>query len=180
METLTSMKTVLLSLFLIYAPASFCQYRNLKIESSQVIFEHVYPVDSLDAAKVKSLLISAVPQFKDVTDIDVHDEIITAKIKNAEVDFKKYGGKWASTPTYLLHPMNANVSFYWKDGKYRVLITNVEFLMPWFGNKEEPFQLTMLLTKKNEFQQGKNITKGGAFLDRYLEDWFTVQKQSDW
>jgi hypothetical protein len=174
------MKQFLSALFLICALASVGQYSNLKIDNEQVVFDKIYQADSLEGSMVKSFLISSVPKLKDVKDILVSDEIITAKIRNAEIDFKKYGGKWANTPVFLLHPMNADVSFYWKNGRYRVLLSSIEFLMPTLGNTREPFKLTDIITKNGTFSTGKMEKRSGEFLNQYFEDWFTLEKQKDW
>ncbi|MDP9229727.1 MAG: hypothetical protein M3O67_03520, partial [Bacteroidota bacterium] len=86
---------VFLLILLIIPFLGNAQFDNLKLDKGQVYFEKVYSLDSSDAGSVERLLILNIPKLKDVGDFSKTNDIITAKIKGALIDYKKYGGNGA-------------------------------------------------------------------------------------
>lgn len=163
-------------LYLLIPVATFSQSENIKLENHQVIFEKKYVLDSLSADKVKSLLSSKIPIVKGITDYYNGGEVITAKLKNATIDYRVYGGKWATTATYLNYPFDANVSIIWKEGAYKVTVTNIVFRVPALGDIELGEAITS--KKGTIFSSNKTSVKATGYIDNYLSDLFTFKKDS--
>lgn len=171
----------LLSILLLATPFLVkAQYDNLKLENGQVYFEKVYSVDSSDAYSIERLLTMNVPKLKDVNDFNKTSDIITAKIKDALIDYKKYGGKWGNTAAFLNHPFFGEISIVWKDQKYRVTVSNMHFNTAGFGI----MKCSDLVTKKRgtELETSKGMITAGQYIEKYLSDLFLIQKSSneDW
>jgi hypothetical protein len=155
------------------------QYDYLKFENSQIFFEKVYQIDSLSLEGIENLLIIAVPKIKDLTGFEKTQEIIIAKIHNALIDYKKYGGKWGTTETILNYPFFADVSIVWKDSKYRVTVSNMYF----DANRYGTMKCTDLITNKHGtiLSTDISVVAAGQYIEKYLADLFLVkQEESDW
>ncbi len=169
-----------LGLILLLLPTSLlAQYDYLKFENSQIFFEKVYQLDSLSSEDIEQILIVTIPKIKDLSGFEKTQEIIVAKIHNAYIDYKKYGGKWGTTETILNYPFFSNVSIVWKDGRYRVTVSNIYF----DANRYGTMKCTDLLTKKKgtELSTDKSIIAAGQYIEKYLSDLFLVKQElSDW
>lgn len=156
------------------------QYENLKLEKGQVFFERVYILDSTDQSKIERLLALNIPKLKDVSEFIKQTDIISAKIKDALVDYKKYGGKWSNTAAFLNHPFFGDVSIVWKENTYRITISNMYFNTAGFGI----MKCSDLFTKKKgtEFDTSKNAVKAGVYIEKYLTDLFQLNQMNkeDW
>jgi hypothetical protein len=156
------------------------QYDNLKLDKAQVYFEKVYSLDSSDAGTVERLLTLNIPRLKDIADFNKTSDIITAKIKDALIDYKKYGGKWGNTAVFLNHPFFGDVSIVWKDKKYRITISNMYFNTAGFGI----MKCSDLFTKKRgtELDTSKTMVTAGQYIEKYLSDLFQLNetKKEDW
>ncbi len=175
---LNTMKKIILSLLLmpIFLNA---QYDHLKLENTQLFFEKVYLIDSMKTSDIEKLLLNGVPKLKDVTSIEKAQEIIMAKINNTLIDYKKYGGTWSTTAAFLNHPFYGDVSIVWKDGKYKVTISNMYFNSPGFGI----LKCTDIFTKQRgtELRTGSNAVLAGQYIEKYLSDLFLIKQYSkDW
>jgi hypothetical protein len=169
-------------LFLLYILFPFylsAQFDNLKLENTQIFFEKVYPVDSLKIGDIEKLLLTGVPKLKDVTSFEKAQDIIIAKINNTLIDYKKYGGSWGSTAVFLNHPFFADVSIVWKDGKYKVTVSNMYFNTAGFGI----MKCSDIFTKNRgtELSTNNNVVEAGQYIEKYLADLFLIkQDKNDW
>ena len=129
-------------------------------------------MDSLQSSQIQKLLTSNISKTKDLTDFNMTNEIITAKIKNAYVDYKKYGGKWGNTSAFLNHPFFGDISIIWKDQKYRVTVTNMYFDVARLGI----MKLSDLATKKKGTELGESniLIRSLQYIDNYLSDLFKI------
>jgi hypothetical protein len=155
------------------------QYDYLKFENSQIFFEKIYQIDSVSLEGIENLLIIAVPKIKDLTGFEEIQEIIIAKIHNAFIDYKKYGGKWGTTETILNYPFFGDVSIDWKDSKYSVTISNMYFDANRFGI----MKCTDLITNKHgtTLSADKSVIAAGQYIEKYLADLFLIkQEKLDW
>lgn len=143
---------------------------NLKLENKQIIFEKVYSLDSLESSKVEKILTLNIPKIQDLTDFSKTNEIIIAKISNATIDYRKYGGKWGSTSTILNYPFYCDVSVVWKDQKYRVTLTNMYF----FGNPLGNVKASEIFTSNKGTEFNHSCTKALYYIDSYLSDLFMI------
>jgi len=175
------MKKLLLIIFLspIYL---FAQekgpYNHLKLENNQVVFQEVYQYDSLSAQKIKQALAAYVPTIKGLKDYQLEGDVITGVVAGY-IDYKKYGGKWGSTATFMNHPFTANVNFIWKDGRYRATATNIVFHTAGFGDMDA----TMIFAKGKKvkvWDDRQIIIKAGEYIEQYLNELFTVKQSNNW
>lgn len=163
-----------LLLLIIFLPLfSYAQYDYLKLDNTQILFEKVYPVDTLNSSQIETLLITGVPKLKDLTDFEKPQNIIIAKIKNAQIDYTKYGGKWGSVATFVTYPLFADVSILWKDGKYKVTVNNIYFKA---GNSNI-IKCSDMLTKSKgkELDSRSGMVKAGQYIEKYLSDLFFIK-----
>lgn len=153
---------------------------NLKLENKQIIFEKVYSLDSLESSKVEKVLTLNIPKIQDLTGFSKTNEIIIAKISNANIDYRKYGGKWGNTSTILNYPFFCDVSIVWKDQKYRVTISNMYFFSNPLGNVKASEIFTS--DKGTEFNHSNICTKALYYIDSYLSDLFKISTSTkdDW
>ena len=155
------------------------QYDNLKLENTQIFFEKVYPFDSLKTSDIEKLLLTGVPKLKDVTGFEKAQDIIIAKINNTLIDYKKYGGSWGSTAVFMNHPFFGDVSIVWKDGKYKVTVSNMYFDTAGFGI----MKCSDIFTKKRgtELSTNSNAVAAGQYIEKYLANLFLIkQDKKDW
>lgn len=92
-----------------------------------LIYTQVYELPGKTQTEIKQLLIktfSNVPKLSIVQASLTDDQFVT-DIQNHMVDYRKYGGKWGSTATWIIHPFFGDATFQIKDGKYRVVVKNV-------------------------------------------------------
>ena len=104
---------------------------------------------------------------------------ITAKIINTLIDYRKFGGKWGNTSAILNHPFYGDVTVVWKDGKYKVTITNMYFNADGLGL----MKCDDLFTKSRGtvLKEGDDAVKTGRYIDLYLSDLFSIKPiSSDW
>jgi hypothetical protein len=172
------MKAILTFLFLLPLFVN-AQSENIKLENGQVFFEKIYQLDSADAKKVETLLTANIPRVKDLADFNKASDIITAKIKNSYIDYKKYGGKWVNTSVYLNHPFFCDISIVWKDNKYRVSVTNM-----YFNVSGTVAKLSEIITrnKGTELDNSKITVRALHYIDSYMSDLFKINmtNNGDW
>lgn len=153
-------------------------YHNYILFEGQVKFEKVYEVDSLSGDELGALLTRTVPMINGVTDFRKEDGLITAMLKNAKIDYKRYGARWGTTPILLNHPFNANISILWKDGKYKATLTNITFIAPNIGY----VKLDEMLTRKKgtQWDRARGATQIGGLTEQYFIDLFKLRKSAEW
>jgi hypothetical protein len=172
------MKNLLLAVIYFFPALSIAQYQYLKLENKQVYFEKVYAKDSLNESSVEKMLIQSIPRLKDLFNFKNENDLITANLKNAEVDFRKYGGHWGNTATFVQYPFSGEVQIIWKDGKYKVSVTNIVFHVQSLGDTKADEIFTS--KKGTVFSEGKNISKAGFYLEQHLSDLFEIKTKNDW
>jgi hypothetical protein len=170
---------VLFTIVLLKPTSLFSQYENLKLQNAQFYFEKTYLLDSMDKSEVEQVLLNGVPKLKDLTEFNKAPDIITAKIINTLIDYRKFGGKWGNTSAILNHPFYGDVTVVWKDGKYKVTITNMYFNADGLGL----MKCDDLFTKSRGtvLKEGDDAVKTGRYIDLYLSDLFSIKPiSSDW
>lgn len=173
------MKTIFTFLFLLPC-ICFAQdnpYQYFKLTDGIVTFEKVYEVSDTNT-NVERLLTLNVPKIPGIFEYNKTNEIITAKLKGVEIDYKKFGGKWANTWTAVLHPMYADVIIVWKDRKYRVTVSNIIFI-PIAASFS--LGLTDGMTKKGGtmFDDSKIILRSSKYVETTLSNLFEIKENND-
>lgn len=91
-------------------------------------------------------------------------------------DLKPFGYSWSSYPTYV-QPGNYNGIIEFKDGKYRITITNINvFYQP--TNTYD--NLSDFVVKKSSINAKKHHLKALQTFNDYFKDILTNTKVSDW
>lgn len=167
-------------LLLLFFPYTIqAQFDYLHLENKQVKFEKKYSLDSMKSATIQTKLVSFIPTIKGITDFYNGGEVITAKFKDAYIDYRKYGGRWGNTPPVLNHPFSANATIVWKDSAFKATITNMVFHVAGLGD----IAIDDLITKKKgtQFGNGKVDLSIGKYIEQYLADLFVINdKSKDW
>ena len=188
------MKIILTTYLLIICNLTFSQVKfdYLKLENNQFFFERVYDCDSLNADEIEKMLVLNIPTLKNITDFQNNKTIITAKIDGAKIDYQKYGGSIWSVPNFITFNMYGNVSIVWKEKKFRVTVTNINFLNGSFNKNMNQsiiaqslneYSATDVFTKNKgaEMRTNKKIEESGNYLQSHLSDLFTIKTvKKDW
>jgi hypothetical protein len=162
---------VLFSVLIICAPKKLqSQYSNLKLESSQLIFEKIYELDSASSEEIEKLIKEATPRTNGITDFQKSEDIVTARIDGIFIDYKKYGGRWGNTPAVLNYPFFGDLTILWKEGKYRVIVTNMYFKTDGFGIMK--CSEIFLKNRGTELRTGTDAVTAGMYIEKHLSDLF--------
>jgi hypothetical protein len=169
------MKRLMLLLLLtpLFAMAQTFTFPNLKIVNNQVIFQKVYPCNGMNADQVKAALLEFVPGIRFFSLSSVTDNRIIGFLESTQVNVKKYGGNRISASAVANDPMTASVIFEWKDGRYRVTVSNVIFHGgPQFGVTD----LTAgALSSDGTWSTKAMVQRSCHFVDAFLDDIMTLK-----
>lgn len=153
-------------------------YKDYKLEGGQLLFDRVYMADSMKGELLGKILAKSIPQLKGLTDFRIHNDVITCRFYNAMIDYKRMGHKWGTTPILLNNPFDANVTIVWKDGKYKVTLSNIIFKAQSFGHTELDIMLTR--KKKTAWDTRAGAMRIGEYTEQYFTDLFKIKEDSDW
>lgn len=154
------------------------QYSYLKLENTQVYFERVFEVDSTNASNIETMLLSEVPNLENLNDFKSSPGIITATIKDARIDYKKYGGTWVNTVTYLKYPFYGNVTIVWKENRYKVTVSSMSILT---SNGKFSWSDVLTSNRGSEFDSKEIVIRSGEYIENYLSELFLIKsKSNDW
>lgn len=152
-------------------------YQYFKLNNGTVSFEKVYEVKDT-TVDIERLLTLNIPKIKNIRDYNKTGEIITARIGEAEIDYKRYGGKWANTWLYVIHPMYADVIIVWKDRKYRVTVSNIIFI-PYGSRFSLNFSEDMLKKKGTMFDTKEIVVRSSKYVESTLSEMFEIKEIND-
>lgn len=153
-------------------------YLNLKLQDGQVKFEQVYLCDSMNVEQVAQMLTAYAPTIKDLRDFRREGDVMTGQLKGAYVNYKKYGGKWGNTPVVLNAPFDANLTFLWKEGRYKAIASNIVFHTGSLGDAKMDDQLTT--NRGSEWSNRKAVITVGKYLEQYLADLLEAKPKDNW
>lgn len=150
------------------------QYQYLKLENAQVSFEKVYSVESLTSSVIEKVLSNEVPKLKDLKGVQKSQDTIIAKIANTFIDYKKYGGRWRNTDVFMNYHFSGDVLISWKDGKYKVRVSNMYFSK----NDLDKIKCSDMFTKSHRTQFGTRRIQinSGQYIEKYLADLFLIKQ----
>lgn len=142
-------------------------------------FERVFELDSLSSADIEKKLIQFVPGRPGISSFYQSGDLMTAKIEHGKIDYKRFGNKWGGTCSYFNFPLFANVAINIKDGKYRVIVTNMIFKTESnvLGDVEAEFCTSNM--NHTKWTTSKVSTSSAKVLQAYLSDLFAVKPVSD-
>lgn len=176
------MKQFIVAIALIVSITSFGQENtNFKVENNFLVWEKVYEVPNKSAKEIETLLTSKLPSLPKTKEYFKSGTNASIQFDNYEMDLKKFGAKWATTPPILLHPVSGNINTQWKDGKYRIIVSGLvahvlgsSLLRNW--EYETQFVRNGGLNKK------AILANGLAMVDKFFTELFNFSNQpkSDW
>lgn len=183
------MKKIILTLSMavcLLSAAAQNPYTYLKIDNDQLIYEKVFNIDSCNAAQIETKLIAYLPTAKGVTNVKTTNGLITANFVNLLIDYKKYGGSTGGIAIFAASPLNANITIQIKDGRYKVTVSSIVFLVNMLGtfgaqvvttNAESVF----LKGQIKEYRTRENIVESGGYMEQQFTDIFTLKAvNQDW
>lgn len=155
------------------ANSTNAQYQHLAHINGKEVFVCVYDIEGLSENEIEKLLTSSIPRIPGFVDFYKSEGIITGKIEKAQLDLDQYGCRWGNTSAMVHNPFFANVVIEWKEGRYRVTMSNMEFRHRSLGSFRDPF------SKKDRFLTSKTILRTGACFEQYFRDLFTLKNAPD-
>jgi hypothetical protein len=149
------------------------QYQFIKNEGTLLYFEKIYTLDSVSSTYVDETVYNGLIKVPYLTDISRTGNVLNAKFKDANIDYRKYGGKWGNTATYLNHPFFADVSIFIKENKYKVVVSNMRFETntSLFGT----IRCNEMFIRQGELSKNKFIVASGIYIEKYLHDCFNFK-----
>lgn len=165
--------TLIIMAVTISANSINAQYQYLTHNNGKEAFVCVYDVEGSDANEIEKLLTSSIPRIPGFTDFYKSEGIITGKIENIRIDLEQYGCRMGNTSAMVYNPFFANVVIEWKEDRYRVTMSNMEFRDRTLGAFRDPF------SRKDRFLTGKTILRSGACFEQYFRDLFALKNTPD-
>ncbi|NIG56285.1 hypothetical protein [Chitinophaga sp. Cy-1792] len=156
-------------------------YQFYKLQNQNVIFEKVYAADSLNQTDLLKQLQIAIPRIQGFTHYQENGNVITGRIINGIVDYRRFGHPLLSAPALIMFPYEASVTIEVKDGRYRVTMAGITFIDN-SGRYREPNPIDGFLANnsKTEWKTGKTALKIGQFSEEYFSSIFTVTPSMNW
>ena len=152
------------------------QAYNFYLENQSIKYKKVFIVDSLNQSELISKLNAYLPTVSGLRNVQFNGDVFTGQIDKLIVNYKKYGGKWATTWTVLNYPMNGNLIVQVKDNKYRLIITDIEFIST-YPYVVIDFDKDLTKKKGTILTTNKVALRGLEYLDKFLTDKFTITKR---
>lgn len=160
-----------------YGQNSIDTIYNFKIEKTELIWQKVYKseVDSKELFKkevVSSLRGQNLQEF---------ENRISFVITNDKIDFKRLGGKWGNTPSYVQVPQNYLVIVDFKPSKYRVTIKSIETDFSAVGMGKNLLSELVVKRRNSKFRGSESHKRALKYYDLYFQSKFEIkQKKDNW
>ena len=172
------MKTLMFMItFLFLAPMQGeKQAYNFYLENQSIKYIKIFKIDGLNQSELISKLNAYLPTVAGLRNVQFNGNVFTGQIERLTVNYKKYGGKWATTWTALNFPMYGNLTIQIKDNKYRVIIMDIEFIST---SPSLVIDFNRDLTKKKgtKLTTNKVVLRGLEYLDKFFTDKFTITER---
>lgn len=160
-------------------------YSNLKIESKTIIFEKIYSKDSVSIDSLTKLINFSLGVVPQIEGLQKSGEGFVGRLKNCSFDNSLYDGSYMSRIICLNHPMFATFSIQIKEGRYRVVVSNIYFLvnLPTAGvfNTIAKLEDALMKKDKEKFSAKPMNIRAGEYLQKYLSAMFQLKTiKNDW
>jgi hypothetical protein len=164
------------------------ELNNFEIESdNNIVYKRVFD----NKGKSKEDIISF---FKSLSNVNIKktSDYLEGNIKDMNINYKKYGGKYMNTLILLNQKMNSKIKIQFKENNYRVILRDMKFyddvsLYSTTTLKESDnithFSDFMVKKKKGQLRKSKTLRKGLEYMDKHFKDVFTYNKSdsdNDW
>ncbi len=168
--------TLLTILLLLVQSTEEQQAQNFYLENQSIKYKKVFEMNELNQSVIVEKLNTYLPTVSGLTNIQFNGNVFTGQINILTVNYRRYGGKWATTWGALNHPMNANITIQVKDNKYRLVITDIKFI------STSPYcviHINKSATKKKGTKITKNklVLKGLEYIDKFFTEKFTITEK---
>jgi hypothetical protein len=156
------------------------EINNFSIENRSVVYVKVFEINDCDSITIIEKLNSYLPTISGLSLVEFNGNVFTGKIEHLMVDYGKYGGKILRVWVALNNPMYANLTIQIKDFKYRVIISDMEFV-----HSSMVFDMNSMATNKERtsFIDKKVLLQAMEYIDLYMTDKFTISNEKitdDW
>lgn len=158
------------------------QFRNFHIKDQSVVYSKVFELEGYDEFELVEKFNAYLPTLPGITNVQFNGNVFTGFMERVSFDCRKYNKNMFVPWAPLNYPFYGNVTIQVKDNKYKVVITNIEFVSP---NTLTVIDLNSSATKR----RGKSLRKGGQIggamecLNSYFTDKFTITKvdlENEW
>lgn len=117
----------LIYIFLLILPFSMVaqstEYGNFKIVNTEIIYQKVFPTDSMTGDKLAQFLLT-VPNVSNVSN---NDGEVSADLTDLTVDYKKFQFSQVATPPIIqTGKFSGKITGAAKDGKYRITVKSIQ------------------------------------------------------
>ncbi len=145
------------------------ELRNFNLEFGNITYRQSYPMPNLTAAEVSEKLLKYIPTINGLGEVKFNGKVFYGNVQNMMIDYPKYGGKWLTILPLLNSPMRSIITIEPKDGKYDVVLSQMEFRTDF----RTPYSKV-----NNHFTEGngaifspvKRVTDAMAFMDLFFTD----------
>jgi hypothetical protein len=123
---------------------------------------------------------------KSLTNVKSSSGLIIANLVNLMIDYKKYDGSVGGTAIFMQNPLNSNVTVQIKDGKYKVAVTSIVFLVDMHGAfginlSSSSAESLFLKSDLTDYKIRSGIVESGGYMEQQFNDIFSIKSpKSDW
>lgn len=155
---------------------------NFSIENNGMVYKYVFEANELSQTQITEKLNTILSNSSGIVKVKFVDNEFVGRIEDFTIDYRKFGGKLITAWTALNYPMFADFKIQVKDFKYRLIVTNIEFINP---SPYFIYDVYGLATKNNRTQvtDKKPILQGLEFIDKTLNEKFQIiseKSNDDW
>ncbi len=149
---------------------------NFHIENNGLIYKYVFETTELSETQIIENINSLLSNSTGLKNVNFSNNEFAGRIENFTIDYRKYGGTLFNTLTALNNPMFADFKIQIRDKRYRLIVSNIEFINP------SPYfiwNLYSLATKQNRtgFKNQSAILKGLEYIDSCLKEKFEIDTE---
>lgn len=178
-----TMKRIVLLIFLFGSLPSIAQtspYKYLQINNAEVVFERIYALDNYSKEKIGEMLSKSVPKVSGFSEYRRDGDVITGRLNDVVIDYRKHGHTWSTAPVILNDPITCNVTVEWKDNKYKVTVSGIAFKERTLGNTDMALKSFLTRKRGTEWKEGHNVKLIGEYTEEYLNGIFTFTSNDNW
>jgi hypothetical protein len=174
------MKKIIFIFLLLFALSAQAQtsMSNFEIQDNSVVYRRIYESDMAKDEFLKQLLTT-----QGITEAEDKGELITAKIEGMSIEIKKHGGSWSSSPMVLQKPLYGNMIVEFKDGRYRITLSNLNFVETG-GFTEEKYPVSFYaINKRKQWRKNRKFLEVLHYTNKHMEDVFSPKElaaSEDW
>lgn len=150
---------------------------GFKLDNSKLIWQKVYRANNKTKVKFKTSVLTNINK----QNLQEYDNLISFEVKGDNIDFKKYGGKWGNTPTFVQYPQNYLVIAEFKDNRYRITVKSVFVDYSTAGLGKTELSEIVIKRSKGKIKNNSLNKKSLKYYDLHFSSIFNIKtKKDDW